>query len=126
LKDEAMSTFSKIIAAGMSLAALAGGTSMANATSDTRALSLNVKESRETVEIEVVADSPVTQQIEFEIELTGASNSRHKSTVSVASGDRQVLSKLRMNTSEDWCAKLKVSESSGWQYTLTAGECGLI
>ena len=99
---------------------------MASASSDDRALSLNVIEGPGTVEIEVVADSQVTQQIEFEIELTGASNSRHKSSVSVASGDRQVLSRLKMNTSESWCAKLEVNEASGAKYTLTAGECGLI
>ena len=95
-------------------------------TSDTRALSLKVVEHSNSVEIEVVADSAVTQQIDFEVELTGASNSRHKSSSSVAAGDRQVLSKLRMSASDDWCAKLKVSESTGAKYTLTAGECGLI
>ena len=99
---------------------------MANASSDTRALSLNVIEGSKTVEVQVVADSPVTQQVEFEIELSGASQSRHKSSVTVASGDRQVLSRMKINTSDGWCAKLEVSEASGERYTLTAGDCGLI
>ncbi len=121
-----MRKFPQLLGALASLSALVGGASMANASSGDRALSLNVVESENSVEIQVVADSQVTQRVEFEIELTGASNSRHKSSVSVASGDRQVLSRLRMNTSEGWCAKLEVSEASGANYTLTAGDCGLI
>ena len=85
-----------------------------------------MKETAGSVEIEVVANSPVTQQIEFTAELTGASNSRHKSSSSVAAGDRQVLSRLKMTGSESWCAKVDVSEASGAKYTLTAGDCGLL
>lgn len=109
-----------------SLSALAAGASMASASSDTRALSLDVIEGDETVEVQVVADSQVTQRVEYMLELSGASNSRHKSSVTLASGDRQVLSRMKMNTSEGWCAKLEVSEASGERYTLTAGDCGLI
>ena len=109
-----------------SLGALLAGASMASASSETRAISLNVIEGSETVEVQVVGDSPVTQQVEFEVELSGASNSRHKSSVTLASGDRQVLSRMKINTSDGWCAKLTVSEASGERYTLTAGDCGLI
>ena len=106
--------------------AVTAGCGAVNASSGERAISLNITESMNGVEIEVVADSPVTQRIEFTAELTGASNSRHKSSSSVAAGDRQVLSRLKMSTSESWCAKVDVSEASGATYTLTAGECGLL
>lgn len=111
------------IVAGVSMT---GSTQASAASGEARALSLNVIEMPGSVEIEVVADSQVTQQVEFEVELTGASNSRHKSSVGLASGDRQVLSRMRINTSDSWCAKLDVSEASGARYTVTAGDCGLI
>ncbi|MEO1220693.1 MAG: hypothetical protein AAFY42_05000 [Pseudomonadota bacterium] len=108
-----------------SAAALAAGCSAVNASSGERAISLDVVENMDSVEIQIIADSSVTQQIEFTAELTGTSNSRHKSSSSVAAGDRQVLSRLKMSTSESWCAKVEVKEASGASYTLTAGECGL-
>jgi hypothetical protein len=118
-------TFAKLALFAPALA-VAAGCSAVNASSGERAISLNVVESMDSVEIQVIADSPVTQQIEFTAELTGASNSRHKSSSSVAAGDRQVVSRLRMSTSESWCAKVEVKEASGANYTLTAGDCGLI
>lgn len=116
-------TFAKLglLAPALSVAA---GCNAVSASNDERALSLKVTEKTDSVEIEVIADSPVTQKIEFTAELTGASNSRHKSSSSVAAGDRQVLSRLKMSTNESWCAKVDVSEASGAKYTLTAGECG--
>ncbi|UAB78067.1 hypothetical protein INR77_15120 [Erythrobacter sp. SCSIO 43205] len=121
-----MSKLGQIIAATASLLMLGAGASMASASSQQRALSLNVIEGSDTVEVQVIADSALTQQVEFEVELSGASHSRHKSNVTLASGNRQVLSRLKINTTQSWCAKLIVSEASGEQYTLTAGECGLI
>lgn len=118
-------TFAKLALFAPALAA-AAGCSAVSAAGENRALSLKVNETAETVEIEVVADSPVTQQIEFTAELSGASNSRHKSSSSVAAGNRQVLSRLKMSNTEGWCAKVDVSEASGAKYTLTAGDCGLL
>ncbi|MEM1051833.1 MAG: hypothetical protein AAGI28_07030 [Pseudomonadota bacterium] len=117
-------TFAKLALFAPALAVTAG-CSAVSASSDTRALSLNVIERADTVEIEVIADSPVTQQIEFTAELIGASNSRHKSKSSVAAGDRQVLSRLKMSNNDNWCAKVDVNEASGASYTLTAGDCGM-
>ena len=118
-------TFAKFALFAPALA-VAAGCSSVSASGEDRALSLKVTETADSVEIEVVADSPVTQQIEFTAELTGASNSRHKSSSSVAAGNRQVLSKLKMSNNEGWCAKVDVSEASGAKYTLTAGDCGLL
>ena len=77
--------------------AIATGLGAMNDSNDQRAVSLNVIETANSVEIEVVADSPVTQQIEFTAELSGASSSRHKSNSSVAAGDRQVLSRMKIS-----------------------------
>lgn len=102
----------------------AGGASGAGASSsDTRALALNVIESGDRVEVELIANSPVTQQVEYVIELTGSSHARHRGSTSIAAGNRQVLSTLKTNVGDGWCATVSVSEASGARYTLTAGDC---
>lgn len=102
----------------------AGGASGAGASSsDTRALALNVIENGDRVEVELIANSPVTQQVEYEIELTGGSHARHRGSTSIAAGNRQVLSTLKTNVGDGWCATVSVTEASGARYTLTAGDC---
>jgi len=88
-----------------------------------RALALNVDESGGFVEIELVANSQVTQQVEYSVELTGSSNARHSGNTSVAKDERHVLSRMRTSVTDSWCAKVEVTEASGAQYTLTAGDC---
>ena len=106
--------------------ATAAGCGAVSASGDDRALSLQVTETADTVEIEVVADSAVTQQIAFTAELSGASNSRHKSDTSIAAGKRQVLSRMKISASDSWCAKVDVTEGTGAKYTLTSGDCGIL
>lgn len=105
--------------------ALASGGAAASGGGD-RALSLNVVETGDSVEVQLVAESSVTQQVEYEIELIGNSTARHSGSTSVAAGNRHVLSSLRSNASANWCARAKVSEASGARYTLEAGDCPLI
>lgn len=118
-------TLAKLALFAPAIAALAG-CSAVSASPETRAISLNVIESAGQVEIEVIANSPVTQQIDIKASLTGASNSNHNSNTSVAAGNRQVLSRMKMAGSDTWCAKVDVTEASGANYTLTAGDCGLL
>lgn len=98
-------------------AAASGGTD--------RALSLNVVEEGGSVEVQLVANSQVTQSVEYEIELITNSTARHAGSTSIAAGNRHVLSTLRSNGSASWCARAKVSESGGASYTLEAGDCPL-
>lgn len=88
-----------------------------------RALALNVIVSGDTVELELVANSPVNQRVQYEVELLGDSMARHKGATSIPAGDRQVLSRFKTSVSETWCAKVEVTEASGAHYTLTAGDC---
>lgn len=106
--------------------ALASGGGAAAGGGSDRALSLHVVESGDSVEVQLVAESPVTQQVEYEIELIGNSTSRHAGNTSVAAGNRHVLSTMRATGSSSWCARAKVSESGGASYTLEAGDCPLI
>jgi hypothetical protein len=105
------------------LAMTVGSTAASGASSDTRALALNVIENGDTVEIELIANSRVTQQVEYEVELTGASSARHRGSTSIAAGDRQGLSRMKTSASKGWCATVEVNEASGARYTLTAGDC---
>ncbi len=126
-----MRNFVQKLAAGVpALAILAGGTVGGGGAAQAgsggepqQALSLNVAETAGNVEIQLIALSSVTQQIEYEIELIGNSRARHSGNTSIPAGDRQVLSRLTTNVTGTWCARVNVTEASGEQYTLTAGEC---
>lgn len=88
-----------------------------------RALSLNVLENGDKVEIQLIANSRIAQQVEYSVELVGNSNARHHGNTSIPAGNRQVLSRLITNVSDTWCATVEVTEGSGARYTLTAGDC---
>ncbi len=88
-----------------------------------RALSLNVSENGDKVEIELIANSRIAQQVEYSVELVGNSNAHHHGNTSIPAGNRQVLSRLITNVSDTWCATVEVTEGSGAHYTLTAGDC---
>ncbi len=105
--------------------ALASGGAAAASGGEARALSLEVIEEGESVEIQLVANSPMTQQVDYEIELITNSTARHAGSTSIAAGNRHVLSTLKSSVSPNWCARAKVSESGGSRYTLEAGDCPL-
>lgn len=113
------------LAKGLAAAAIAltFGTTGSAHSDTTRALALNVEENGDMVEIQLVANSSVTQQIAYEIELVGGSRARHSGNTNIAAGDRQVLSRLRTSIGDGWCATVEVTEASGESYTLTAGDC---
>jgi len=104
--------------------ALAAGAAGANAQGgEMQALKLNVIERGDMVEIELVANSPITQQVQYDVELIGNSRARSRGDTNIAAGTRHVLSRLRTNIGETWCATVDVTEDSGATYTLTAGDC---
>ena len=119
-----MSGLTKGLAALVPLFALGiGSAGSAGTEMAPRALALNVDESGDFVEIELIANSHVTQQVEYSVELTGSSNARHSGNTSIAKDERHVLSRMRTSVTDSWCAKVEVTEASGAQYTLTAGDC---
>lgn len=113
-----------LLALTPALALATGGSAAASGGGD-RALSLHVIEEGDSVEVQLVADSQVTQNVDYEIELIGSSTARHAGSTSVVAGNRHVLSTLRSNSSASWCARAKVSEAGGARYTLEAGDCPL-
>lgn len=103
--------------------AFGGAAGASPASGEARALSLKVSESDDRVEVELVANSQVTQQVDYQIELVGASRARHSGSTSIAAGDRQVLSTLKTNIGDGWCATAHVTEADGSHYMLKAGDC---
>lgn len=102
--------------------ALASGS--ASAAGEQRpALALSVSEFDDRIELELIADSPIEQHVDYTIELVGASRAKHSGSTHLAAGSRQVLSRLNANYGETWCARVDVKEASGQSYTLTAGDC---
>ena len=89
-----------------------------------RALSLAVDEQAGSVAVELIAHSPIVQQVSYEAELVGNSRSRHRGNTALPAHERQVLSRLRTSVSGTWCARVDVTEAGGARYTLTAGDCG--
>lgn len=101
----------------------AGGASAAKGAPETRALTLLVAETGGEVEVQVVANSQVSQQVQFDVQLVGTSNARSRGDTGIAAGQRQVLSRLKGSVSDTWCATVQVTEGTGLNYTLTAGDC---
>ena len=118
-----MRSLAKGMAALAPMFAMAFGTAGNAHAEPPRALALVVHEDGDNVEVELVADSAVTQQVEYKVELVGSSRARHSGNTSVPAGNRQVLSRLRTNVTDTWCATVEVNEASGARYTLTAGDC---
>lgn len=124
-----MAIFSKSLAAltpviALAIGATGGGAAGASGGPEpARALALNVVESEGLVEVQLIANSQVTQQVEYHVELVGNSRSRHNGNTSIQGGSTHVLSTLRTNYDENWCATVEVTEASGASYTLTAGDC---
>ncbi len=101
-----------------------GGAASASGGSDPeQALTLSVLENGDNVEIQLIAESAIAQQVEYTVEFAGNSRARHHGNTSIPAGDRQVLSRLKTDASDTWCATVDVTEGSGARYTLTAGDC---
>lgn len=105
------------------LALAAGGAASAGGGDANRALALEVVENGDNVELELIANSQVTQQVRYSIELVGSSTSRHRGDTSIAAGERQVISRMKSSVDGNWCATVHVTEASGAHYVLTAGDC---
>ena len=103
------------------LALAAGGP--AGAGEPPRALALSVVEREGNVELELIAQSAITQQVRYSLELIGSSTARHSGDTQVPAGERQVLSRLKSGVGDGWCATVHVTEGNGAHYTLKAGDC---
>ena len=90
---------------------------------DTRALALEVSEKSEFVVVTLQANSPRAQTVEYTLEVSGKSTSRHHGKTSLIAGSPTVLSTIRTANDPDWCARLTVTEEGREPYEVTRGAC---
>ena len=107
----------------MTMLFLASAMNGADAMPDTHALSLNVAEAADSVTVELIADPQANQTITYDIEVTGSSRSKHRGSTSIAAGAPATLTRVKVSHGGTWCALAHITEESGLEYTLEAGEC---
>ncbi len=87
-----------------------------------RPLGLEITETDDTIELRVKSNGARAAEVEFSLEVTGASTSRHKGKTKLAEGAETVLATVRVSKSPDWCARLEVAEA-GETYVINDGAC---
>lgn len=75
------------------------------------------------VRLQLIGDSPMTQQVRYEIAFTGKSTSHLRGSATLEAGQRHLLSTMRMSTGPQWCVKVSVEEGDGRRYELRGGKC---
>jgi len=100
-----------------------GGLLMAATVQDERAIQMEVAQDGETIEVTLIGNSTVEQRVEYELELSGNSNSNHKGSTVLAANSPAVLSTMRMHGGRNWCVKAIVREEDGKSYEYSEGTC---
>lgn len=90
---------------------------------DDRAVRLEVTEDKGQVVVQVQSNSPRAQTISFTIEVSGSSHGKHSGSLAIAANDPRTLSTLKVGTTGDWCATLRVEEEGRAPYELREGAC---
>ena len=75
------------------------------------------------VQLQLIGESPVTQQVRYEMAFKGQSTSHHRGNATLDAGQRHILSTMRMSVDGRWCVKVTVEEGGGRRYELSGGEC---
>lgn len=88
-----------------------------------RAIDMEISREGETIEVTLTGNSPHDQRVQYELELTGASTSRHKGSTMLRANDVSVLSTMRMNAAPTWCVAARVTEQDGTTYEFLEGTC---
>lgn len=88
-----------------------------------RAVDMAVSREGESVIVTLTGLSQRDQQIEYELELTGGSNSRHRGKTGLQANQKAVLSTMRMTVGADWCVTARITEQDGRSYEYSEGPC---
>lgn len=87
------------------------------------ALTLDVHQDGDAIEVQLIGDSPRAQQVSYLLEVTGQSTSRHRGKTTLAANARTVLSTIRASAGEGWCVRLLAEEEGREPYEVLAGDC---
>lgn len=107
----------------LSAAGLIGGILMAGASQAERAIEMAVERSGDMVEVKLLANSPTSQRVEYVLELSGTSSSRHSGSTQVQANKPAVLSTMRMQAGGEWCVTARIVEQDGGAYEYSEGSC---
>lgn len=88
-----------------------------------RAIELDVSRVGDKIEVTLTGNSPSDQRVEYEIELSGSSATRHKGSTILRAHDVAVLSTMRMNATPAWCVTARITEQDGRTYQYSEGSC---
>lgn len=87
------------------------------------ALTLEVQQHDNMIEVRLIGLSPRTLQVSYALEITGQSTSRHRGKTTLAADTLAVLSTMRARTGENWCVTLVAEDEGGEPYEVTRGTC---
>ena len=91
--------------------------------SSERAVEMRVTEEDQTVLVELLAATQSERSVEYDVEVTGASRSRHSGNRVIGPEQSSPLSRFRVAHRGEWCAVAQIREEGGESYTLEAGNC---
>lgn len=86
-------------------------------------LSLQTLVKGDMVEINLRGEASHPTDVQYTVNLSGSSTTRHTGRTRVVPGDPQTLSTLRIRGDTAWCATVEVVQDRDVSYTLRAGTC---
>ena len=109
-----------LLAATTEMDMMPGEAEMINGTK--KAVTMEHTVEADTVALAVVGQARSNMTVDYEIELSGRSLSRHRGKTTLAGGERTVLSRFTVSTGgSPWCARMSVSQSDGTRYHESTG-----
>ncbi|MBH9536709.1 curli-like amyloid fiber formation chaperone CsgH [Novosphingopyxis sp. YJ-S2-01] len=91
---------------------------------DSHAIRMETEPADGTVGITLIGNASHRVTVEYELEVSGSSRTRHHGKSTLAAGERGVLSRVMLSTGDgNWCARLEVRQSDGVTYQERAGPC---
>lgn len=87
------------------------------------ALTLDVRNEADAIEVQLIGDSPRTQEVSYLLEVTGSSTSRHRGKTKLTANARTVLATVKASAGENWCVRLLAEEEGRPPYEIRKGRC---
>jgi hypothetical protein len=90
---------------------------------DPAALTLDVRQQGDALEVQLIGDAPSARQVSYLLEVTGQSTSRHRGKTTLVANARTVLSTIRATATDKWCVRLIAEEEGREPYEIIEGDC---
>jgi hypothetical protein len=87
------------------------------------ALQLDVRQKDGIIEVQLIGNSPRSQQVSYLLEVMGQSTSRHRGKTTLAANSPTVLSTVRVTAGKRWCVRLLAEEEGREPYEIREGDC---